>query len=133
MEDYYYDESRPVKQRICDNPGCMATGDYRAPKSRDHMNDYYWFCLDHVREYNRNWDYFAGLPEGAIEDYIRNAAVWERPSWPMGEWRVREQKLRDQVMRDFFGGERHAAPAADAESGARGAPGARVHRPRPSP
>lgn len=100
FENSSYDD-RPVRVRACDCPGCAASGAYRAPKSRD-LADYYWFCLDHVREYNRSWDYFAGMSGGEVETYNRAATVWERPSWPMGEWRVREQNLRDQVMREFF-------------------------------
>jgi len=93
---------RPVKQRSCDCPGCMGTGDYRAPQSRDHLTDYYWFCLDHVREYNKQWDYFAGMSQDDIEAHVRKSGVWDRPSWPLGSWRLREQNIRDEVMREFF-------------------------------
>jgi hypothetical protein len=111
FEDMYFGD-RPVKIRGCDCPGCTQSGDYRAPKDRD-LSDYYWFCLDHVREYNKGWDYFAGLPMNEIEAHIRKATVWERPSWPFGQWRQIEQGLRDHVMRDFFGetpGETQATP-----------------------
>ncbi len=93
---------RPVKLRGCDCPGCDRTGDYRAPKDRDHLTDYYWFCLDHVREYNRQWDYFAGMSGHDIESHIRNATLWERPSWPLGGTPIQEQKLRDHIFREFF-------------------------------
>ncbi len=115
FEDSYFEFSdRPVKQRGCDCPGCAQTGDYRAPKNRDQLTDYYWFCLDHVRDYNRQWDYFAGMSVDAIEAHIRKASVWERPSWPLGGGRVREQDIRDTVMREFFNDgmkEEAAAPA----------------------
>jgi hypothetical protein len=100
FEHIYY-EDRPVRLRCCDSPGCAVPGDYRAPKNRE-LTEHYWFCLEHVREYNRNWDYFAGMSGGEIEAYVRTAGVWERPSWPLGEWRMREQNLRDQVAREFF-------------------------------
>ena len=93
---------RPVRLRACDCAGCTEAGDYRAPRSRAHLNEYYWFCLDHVREYNRQWDYFSGMNSAEIEEQIRSATVWDRPSWPMGDWGAREQKLRDEVMREFF-------------------------------
>ena len=47
--------------RICDMPGCPEPGAYRAPKSRDTLNDYHWFCLEHVRQYNANWDFYKGM------------------------------------------------------------------------
>jgi len=113
-QDMFF-EDRPVKVRGCDHPGCEEKGEYRAPKDRA-LSVYYWFCLSHVRDYNKSWDYFAGMTMADIENYIRRAAVWERPSWPMGEAKKREQDLRDQVAREFFGdfaagGDRpHAAP-----------------------
>lgn len=101
-EELYFETlDRPVRTRGCDCPGCSEPGDYRAPKSRA-LTDYYFFCLSHVRKYNASWDYFAGMSGDQIEDHIRRATVWERPTWPMGEWHAREQKLREDVMRDFF-------------------------------
>ena len=100
FENTGYDD-RPVRVRCCDSPGCAASGDYRAPKNRD-LSGYYWFCLDHVREYNRGWDFFSGMNTVQIEAYNRSASVWERPSWPMGEWHQREQQLRDAIRREFF-------------------------------
>ena len=38
-------------------------GEYRAPKGRERLNEYFWFCLNHVREYNKAWDYYAGMSE----------------------------------------------------------------------
>ena len=108
--DSLYGQDRPVRVRGCDGPGCVAPGDYRAPRDRA-LSDYYFFCLSHVREYNRNWDYFSGMSGGEIENYIRDAGVWERPSWPLGQWKIREQNLRDEVLREFFADEAPAQPS----------------------
>ncbi len=109
-DKYFAASWRPVKLRGCDCPGCGDPGDYRAPKSREQLTDYYWFCLAHVREYNRQWDYFAGMDANAIEDQIRKATVWERPTWPIGGSHPREQDIRDQVFREFFGGDKPPEP-----------------------
>ena len=114
FNDTYYETSdRPIRLRLCDCPDCGQPGDYRAPKSRDRLNDYYFFCLDHVREYNKAWDFFAGLSPHEVEAYTRAATVWERPSWPLGQWGVSERELRDKAMRDIFGdsGEEEAKKA----------------------
>lgn len=66
----------------CDHPGCVAHADHRAPKARSRLNDYYWFCLEHVREYNRNWNYYSGMSDTQVESEIRNDTVWRRPTWP---------------------------------------------------
>lgn len=47
-----------VKHR-CDHPGCDKCGEYRAPKDRS-LKEYYWFCLEHVQEYNAKWNYYDG-------------------------------------------------------------------------
>lgn len=70
--------------RLCDHPGCTAGGDYRAPRSRDRLRVFYWFCLDHVRAYNAQWNYYAGMSAAEIEAEIRNDTVWQRPTWPLG-------------------------------------------------
>ena len=36
--------------RRCEHPGCDAEAAYRAPRSPQHLDEYRWFCLDHVRE-----------------------------------------------------------------------------------
>ena len=70
--------------RSCDHPGCVAGGEFRAPKSRLELHDYYWFCLDHVRAYNSAWNYYAGMNDREIEAEIRSDTVWQRPSWRLG-------------------------------------------------
>ncbi len=91
---------RPVKVRLCSHPDCGQAGEYPAPKSRHQLNEYYFFCLEHVREYNKAWNYFAGLSPEQIEEYIREATVWERPSWPMSEWGMKDKHIREKAMRD---------------------------------
>ncbi|MBF0094926.1 MAG: J domain-containing protein [Alphaproteobacteria bacterium] len=70
----------PPRDRPCDSPGCRHVGAYRAPRSRA-LTDYYWFCLEHVRDYNRAWNYCEGMSEEDIEERIRLDTVWERPTW----------------------------------------------------
>jgi hypothetical protein len=80
----FFDPGPAPAVRSCDHPGCGAAGDFRAPRARDALDDYYWFCLDHVRVYNAQWNYYAGMSQAQIEAEIRNDTVWQRPSWPMG-------------------------------------------------
>src|SRR5258706_2835770 len=53
-------------ERACDHPGCGKAATARAPKSRDMLNEHYWFCQPHAAEYNRNWNFFAGMSEGEV-------------------------------------------------------------------
>ncbi|MEM7443601.1 MAG: DnaJ domain-containing protein [Pseudomonadota bacterium] len=88
-------------ERVCDHPGCNAEGVYRAPKSRTELKDYYWFCLDHVRAYNKAWNYYEGLSDDEVERSLRADTVWQRRTKPLGSWRAREHWLREKVARDF--------------------------------
>jgi hypothetical protein len=72
----------------CHFPDCQEPGTYRAPKSRynlDHgVDDWNWFCLQHVRDYNARWNYNAGMNEDQINQDRDEAVTWDRPSWPFG-------------------------------------------------
>ena len=57
----------PPNIRRCDHPECGEEGKFPAPQSRQKLREYYWFCLDHVRDYNRKWDYYAGMKPEEIE------------------------------------------------------------------
>jgi hypothetical protein len=78
-------------------PGCAAAGEYRAPKSRDALTEYWWFCLDHVRAYNASWDFYKGMSPGQIEAQVRADTAWQRPTWPLGQLggRIDAELLRD--------------------------------------
>ncbi len=87
--------------RFCDMPGCSGMAEYRAPKSRAGLRDYWWFCLEHVRAYNATWDYCKGMTPGQIEAHIRADTGWQRPTWPLGAGGIRypdhEQFLHDPL------------------------------------
>ena len=71
--------------RACEHPGCQETGQYRAPKSPDDLDDFYWFCKDHVREYNLKWNFFNGQTEEEIDAQVGKDRVWERETKPFGK------------------------------------------------
>ena len=69
--------------RGCDHACCTEAGIFRAPKSPQQLYEYWWFCLPHVRHYNKQWNYYEGMSESQIEWSIRQDTVWEKPSWPL--------------------------------------------------
>lgn len=71
-------------RRVCDYPSCGGVGEFRAPRSPRALNSYYWFCLDHVREYNAGWDFFDGMSEAEIQEFQRNDIHGHRPTWRFG-------------------------------------------------
>jgi hypothetical protein len=80
------DEDRRLRTSLpsCDWPGCAHGATHRAPKGRDHEREYWRFCLDHVREYNSSYNFFAGMTDDAVARYQKDAVTGHRPTWKMG-------------------------------------------------
>ncbi|MEM6973758.1 MAG: J domain-containing protein [Pseudomonadota bacterium] len=70
-------------ERRCQWPGCTAPAFYRAPESPESLHRFRWFCLDHVREYNKSWNFFENAGEAAVEAQAEADRVWDRPTWRM--------------------------------------------------
>jgi len=68
----------------CDWHGCKGKGTHRAPKGRERENEYWRFCLEHVREYNHSYNFFAGMNDSAVMAYQKDALTGHRPTWKMG-------------------------------------------------
>lgn len=68
-------------ERPCDHPGCRTAATAKAPKSRDMLNEHYWFCQPHAAEYNKQWDFFSGMSEAQVRKHMEARATGERPTW----------------------------------------------------
>src|SRR5437762_10975269 len=68
----------------CEWTGCQNKGAHRAPKGRDNQREYWHFCLNHVREYNQNYNFFSGMNADAVARYQKDALTGHRPTWKMG-------------------------------------------------
>lgn len=89
--------------RRCAWPGCERSGDYPAPRSREELRNFIWFCLEHVREYNRRWDYFAGMSAAEIDAHRAADYTWHRPTWRLGAgFTAAAFRFRD--LHGLFGG-----------------------------
>ena len=98
LKDYDEDE----QTGCCDYPGCLEDGMYKAPKSRLQLRSYHYFCLEHVREYNKAWNYHKGLNEQQVENSIRRSTTWDRPSWPFGtKHKMFESFVKGNVADNF--------------------------------
>lgn len=67
-------------EQVCEMPGCTEPAHHKAPKSRD-LSDYYHFCVKHVQEYNRAWDFFSGMAEADVEQHVKDNIYGHRPTW----------------------------------------------------
>jgi hypothetical protein len=78
------DRRRRAASPTCEWTGCANPATHRAPKGRGHEHEYWRFCLDHVREYNHSYNFFAGMSEEAVARYQKDAVTGHRPTWKMG-------------------------------------------------
>ena len=69
------------KIRLCQEKGCLNEGEYIAPKSPN-SKEKYFFCLDHIKVYNKRWNYFAGKSQKQIYDFQKNDFFEGRPTRP---------------------------------------------------
>lgn len=100
---------RQLGERRCQWKGCDRLGEYPAPRSRVALRSYYWFCLEHVRLYNTQWNYYAGMNEEEIEADIRFDTVWQRQTWRFGTFSASFHTIHDPIGGLHSGGRRQTA------------------------
>lgn len=90
-------EEAAKKAGQCSWEGCDAAGTHKAPMGRNREGQYIKFCIDHVRQYNKNFNYFSGLSDDEIAKYQKENITGHRPTWKMGTRKaepVNESTLR---------------------------------------
>tara|TARA_Y100000590_G_scaffold263609_1_gene295776 strand:- start:69 stop:596 length:528 start_codon:yes stop_codon:yes gene_type:complete len=65
---------------ICDWNKCEKIGKYKAPLEKDNSKDFRMLCLDHVKEFNKNWNYFSGMSDEQICEFIKSDMTWHKPT-----------------------------------------------------
>ena len=69
----------------CQWKGCEKPGPHRAPMGRGREGEYFQFCIDHVRQYNQDYNYFDGMSDSEVDKYRKDAMTGHRPTWKAGE------------------------------------------------
>ena len=67
-------------KNICDYKNCRRIGDYKAPIEKDNSKKFRWLCLDHVKEFNRTWDYFKGMSDQEVCKFLKSDMTWHKPT-----------------------------------------------------
>ena len=76
--------SKKAQARTCEWSGCQNPGMHKAPRGRGGEGSYYFFCIDHVRQYNANYNFFEGMSDAQVTDFQKDAATGHRPTWKTG-------------------------------------------------
>jgi hypothetical protein len=69
----------------CDWPDCPRPGRHKAPMGRGHEGKFYNYCPAHVQEYNKSYNYFAGMKDDEMAEVQKNARLGDRPTWKLGQ------------------------------------------------
>lgn len=66
---YFAPQNEGVRRK-CEHPGCQKEGEFKAPKDRS-LKSYYWFCLEHVQQYNAKWNYYTDDDDSPEQEAFR--------------------------------------------------------------
>ncbi len=91
--------STPPQMPPCAVAGCLEAGEHRAPLARGTPGQYQWLCLEHVKAFNKAWDYFKDMAPHEIEAFQRDATFGHRPTWKINE----ADKYSMQALHDALG------------------------------
>jgi curved DNA-binding protein CbpA len=87
----------------CEWQGCTEPGLYPAPKGRGHEGEYHRFCLEHVRQYNKSYNYFSGMPDDDVAKHQKDDVVGHRPTWFVGvNSSARNRSAKSEERRNGF-------------------------------
>ena len=67
-------------KNICDWNNCKEIGEYKAPVEKDNSKKYRMLCLEHVKEFNKNWNYFSGMNDEQVINFLKSDMVWHKPT-----------------------------------------------------
>ena len=71
-------------ENICEWHNCNESGEFKAPLERDNSKNFRWLCEEHIKLFNKNWDYFDGMCQDEIEDFLKSDLTWHRPTQQFG-------------------------------------------------
>jgi len=71
-------------KNICEWSNCKESGEFKAPLEKDNSKKFRWLCEEHVKLFNKNWNYFEGMRQNEIEDFLKSDLTWHRPTQKFG-------------------------------------------------
>ena len=67
-------------ENICEWKNCKDLGKFKAPTERDNSRDFKWLCEKHIKLFNSKWNYFDGMSQDEIENFLKSDLTWHRPT-----------------------------------------------------
>ena len=89
-------------ENICEWENCDRNGAFKAPKEKDNSKKFMWLCKEHIRTFNKKWDYFEGMSQKEIENFLKSDATWHRPTQKFGSLNNFFNILWNNALNDKF-------------------------------
>ena len=71
-------------ENICEWNSCKEKGKFKAPIEKDNSKKFKWMCEEHIKLFNKSWNYFEGMNQNEIENFIKSDVTWHRPTQKFG-------------------------------------------------
>ena len=71
-------------ENICEWENCKESGKFKAPLEKDNSKNYQWLCEEHIKLFNKSWNYFSGMSQNEIENFLKSDLTWHRPTQKFG-------------------------------------------------
>jgi len=96
-----FEKEKFTSKRICYKNGCVNPGKYKAPKSKSEITSYIWFCEEHIKSYNKDWNYCKDMSQKEIEEHIQLDTIGWRPTWNFSTSRLKIKKF-EKIFANYF-------------------------------
>ena len=71
-------------QNICEWDRCKEIGKFKAPVDKNNSKNFRWLCEEHIKLFNKSWNYFEGMSQKEIEKFLKSDLTWHRPTQKFG-------------------------------------------------
>ena len=71
-------------KNICEWKNCKEFGKYKAPVEKDNSKNFKLLCKEHIKMFNKSWNYFDGMSQEEIKIFLRSDLTWHKPTQTFG-------------------------------------------------
>ena len=71
-------------ENICEWENCKQIGKFRAPIEKDNSKNFKLLCKEHIKQFNKSWNYFEGMSQREIEGFLKSDLTWHKPTQEFG-------------------------------------------------
>ena len=89
-------------KNICEWINCREVGDFKAPAEKDNSKNFKWLCEEHIKLFNKKWNYFEGMSQNEIQDFLKSDLTWHRPTQKFGSTNNYFDILWNNTLNDKF-------------------------------